>query len=102
MRLRLSYGLGPKSTPLDYTIYDSLCWACEGPLTCTPTPSQSCNVLSEPFGSSNDPFLQNNSPFDDSNERAGFRVSEPETPAALPQVPHPELGGPCFLAKDAG
>lgn len=73
LRIKVSYGgSGGSSDPLDYTIFDSLCWACESPLTCEARPTQSCNVLSEPFGTSSDPF-QSIPAF--SNPAAGFAHS---------------------------
>lgn len=108
-RLSVSYGAnGPRSQALDYTVYDSLCWNCEGPLLCTPTPSQSCNVLSEPFGSGSDPF--SNSPFNGGFSQSNIPLQlSPDSSGfgsglhgGAAQVLHPELSGPCILNKDPG
>ncbi|ODN06591.1 Kunitz-type protease inhibitor 2 [Orchesella cincta] len=126
LRVRISYGYdGTKSEPIDYVIYDSLCWECTTALTCQPRPTQSCNVLSDPFGTNNDPF-QNSPSF--SNPSLGFAQSNsplqysPDSssefsPSTIPGVfnhpiPHnpqptfgqfhPGLSNPCLLPKDSG
>ncbi|CAG7830632.1 unnamed protein product [Allacma fusca] len=123
MRVRVSYGSdSPPSVAVDFTIFDSLCWACDSPLTCQPQPSQSCNVLSEPFNTG-DPFQQHssfNTPtlgFAQSNSPLQYSPSDVSgfTPSNVPGgliTPvhsiqqqahlHPQLGNPCFLPKDTG
>lgn len=126
--MRVSYGFdGPKSEPADYVIFDSLCWECATALTCQPRPTQSCNVLSDPFGTGSDPFQ--NSPSFSSPSSLGFAQSNsplqysPDSssgfsPSSIPgvfnsQIPqinvpqgfgqlHPGLSNPCRLPRDSG
>ena len=125
LRVKISYsGESPPSEALDLTIYDSLCWGCDSPLACEPRPTQSCNVLSEPFDTS-DPFgtssfnaptlgfAQSNSPLQYSpSDVSGFTPSavpggliSPGVPIRQQQQhhqPHPQLSSPCFLPKENG
>lgn len=127
LRLRISYGFdGVKSEPVDYVIYDSLCWECGSALSCQPRPTQSCNVLSDPFGTNNDPFssspsfaspslgfAQSNSPLQYSPDSSSD--FSPSTIPGLfsPPIPpvnaqqsfgqvHPGLSNPCRLPRDSG
>lgn len=124
MRISINYGINnPRSSALDFTIFDSLCWGCpNGPLSCQPNPTPSCNVLSEPFGVGSDPFQstssfsnptqllfhnQNAHPLQYSPASFSSGPSYQSSLALQPHSPHPGLTStgirnPCLLTHDGG